>query len=145
MSSVTVRRTTDLELIQSLEREVFEAYGDEPLAGKNLRDTAWWIAWVDGKPAGFGGVRILTNEKDTAFMVRVGVLPKYRRRGLHKRFNRVRKSYAKRAGCKYVVTYTLSHNITSSNNLIKAGFKLYRPASSWAGAGPETVYWILKL
>ena len=54
------------------------------------------------------------------------------------RLIRERECKAKRLGWSWLVTDT-SNNIASSNSLIKAGYKLYRPTFPWGFA--HRLYW----
>lgn len=143
--SVSIRRTEDFELVHSLERQVFGEYADQPIPNSKLITTAWWVAKVNGKAAGFAGARIIPDEPSLIYFIRVGVLDKFRGKGIHRRFNRARLAYARRNNCEQAITYTLSHNCTSSNNLMRAGFKMYHPEYEWVGDGPEILYWIKSL
>lgn len=140
--SVTIRRTEDFELVHELERKVFGAYADQPIPKDKIATTAWWVARVDGKEAGFAGARIIPEEPSLLYFIRVGVLPKYRGKGIHRKFNSIRLKYGRKNKCTHAITYTLSHNNASSNNLMRAGFKMYSPDYAWVGDGPEILYWI---
>ena len=108
-----------------------------------IQDSLWWIATVQGCVAGFGGLKILKLEPHACFLCRAGVLDTYRGRGLHCRLIRARVAEARRRGLTYVMTYTLSLNAASSNNLIHEGFKTYSPKDLWAGA--SVIYWLREL
>jgi RimJ/RimL family protein N-acetyltransferase len=111
----------------------------------NTDDSLWWIIWRDKKPVAYAGLRPCKNpqNKGIGFFCRAGVLPNHRGRGLQKRLIRVRERAARRLGLKEVVTYCALWNCASINSLIRCGYKLYWPASKWAGSG--SVYLCKKL
>jgi GNAT superfamily N-acetyltransferase len=82
-------------------------------------------------------LKICQSEQNAglAFLCRVGVDRAHRGHGLQKRLIRARELAARRAGIKQLVTYCVPWNEASANNLIACGYRLYRPASRWGGAG----------
>lgn len=128
-----LRATNDKALIVSLNDQIFPG---EPLSCAML-NSAWWI-WRDSEPAGFCGVRAVTLEPWTWFLVRAGLLPHARGRGRQRRMIRTRVAYARTCGAERVVTYTVHGNWRSANNLIRCGFSLYEPVTRWAG---KVLYW----
>lgn len=115
-------------LLDGLELRCFE---DKYILDKS--DYYWWLAYVNGKIAGFASMQ--ATEEGGLFAL-CGVLPKYRGKGLQKRLIRVRTIYAKRfLKLPRVFTYTASDNMPSANNLIKQGFKLYEPEYPWGLKG----------
>ena len=104
----------------------------------------WWVLWADGVEAGYGAMRFVeAYDGAAAYMTRVGILPRFRGRGLQKWLVRARVRYAKSVGVARVVTYTICENHPSSNNLIKCGFRVYQPKIQWAGR--NVIYWERKL
>lgn len=101
--------------------------------GGEHRDTSkdhWWLAYVDGEPAGFGCLRIYTD--GTAYHALAGVLERFRGQGLQKRLLRAREAFAKKEGCRIAFTYTAWRNWPSANSLIREGYTLYTPhAKPW--------------
>ena len=91
----------------------------------------WWIAWDDGRVAGFSGYEYF--RPGSVFFCRAGVYPAYRGRGLQRRFMYVKLRHCRKHGVKCAVTYTTSDNIHSANNMIEAGFRLYEPTNYWGG------------
>jgi GNAT superfamily N-acetyltransferase len=87
----------------------------------------WWIARVDGVPAGFACLVVFADKK--AYQALAGVLPAFRGNGLQRKLLRSREAYAKRSGCDCVFTYTAWRNWPSANSLIREGYTLYTPAS----------------
>lgn len=136
-----VRRPIPLatqELILALDRKCFPA--DEPVF---IAGHEWWLVRDESRAVvGFAG--LLPNfTAATAYMSRVGVLPEARGQGLHPRLLAVRERYARSIGATLVVTYTVSDNHRSSNNLIKRGYKLYTPSRPWSGLSErkDILYW----
>ncbi len=125
-----------LAIIGSLDKEIFPC--DRRVAMKSL-DVAYWLARVDNTPAGFSAAKFLP-ETNLVYLLRAGVLPTFRGRGIHDKLIDVRLRWARRLGATSVITYTLTDNVSSSNNLFDHGFRLYRPQTPWAGELAN--YWI---
>jgi GNAT superfamily N-acetyltransferase len=107
--------------------------GDAPY---NPVGSLWWVITSEGKDVAFAGIKPL--KEGYGFLCRAGVLKSHQGQGLHRRLLRVRLRAAKRLGMKGVITYTVSTNPKSMNNLIKAGLTLYNPAYRYAG---DVLYW----
>ena len=107
---------------------------DKPV---DLGGAIWWTAECDGKVVGYAGLRVCQAAENAglAFLCRVGVDRGHRGHGLQKRLIRARERAARRAGVRQVVTYVVPWNEASANSLIACGYRLYRPASRWGGAG----------
>ena len=102
----------------------------------------WWIAFdEDDIPAAYASVTYFHN--GTAFLSRAGVLPGSRGNGLQRRLVRARERQIKTVGYKRIVSYTSKDNIVSGNNLIRCGYKMYKPECEWGA--PGCVYWKKKL
>ena len=99
----------------------------------------WWICYDDDKrPIAFAGGYV--HEPDRCYyLVRAGVSDAARGGGLQRRLIRARVRRAAKLGCKGVYTYTTLDNRHSSNNLIRCGFRLFRPARKWGGR--HSLYW----
>lgn len=102
----------------------------------------WWIAYMDGTPIGFCGLKQLPQWPQTGYLCRAGVIPLFRGRGIQKRLIRVRMAYARRIGLENLVSDT-HQNPASANSLIACGFKTYEPMNPWAFE--DSIYWIHKL
>lgn len=116
-----------------------EAFGDsapqlDPSYGH------YWIAYDYDKPAGFAWLVQSTLAANIGYLKRSGVLPQYRGKGLQLRLLKAREQYAKRLGWAACISDTAFHNIHSSNNLIRAGYRLFEPPNRWAFA--SGLYWI---
>ena len=136
--SMRARVTNNIDLIISLHAIIFP----EDEFEINER-TISWVLWDSGKPAGFCMAYPLKYEPDSLFLLRAGLLPEYRGRGLHIRLILARVRWARRNGMKNVITYTLKNNPQSYYNLQKCGFKLYEPENYYAGE--LALYWSLSL
>lgn len=101
----------------------------------------YWVVYDDGKPVGFCGIHpcVLTGEPTVAFCSRSGILKKYRGKGLGGRMLDVRLRKARQMGMDSVITYTID-NISSANNLISRGFRIYDPESQYGGK--RGLHWI---
>ncbi len=98
----------------------------------------WWIVYHGKEPVGFAGLVPSQQRVDAGYMIRAGVVPKHRGRGLQKRLIRVREAKARRLGWTSLVSDTME-NIRSANNLIRHGFKLYNPI--FAYSFDTALYW----
>lgn len=95
-----------------------------------IEGSYWWIAYCDGLPIGFTGLKPFTAV-GRAFLYRSGVLTAFQGNGLQKRFIRIRERLAKKIGLMRMVTYTSEDNLPSANSLISCGYKLYKPKTPW--------------
>lgn len=140
MSAVTIRqaRADDTDDIRLMDRKLFP--GDEPVDFP--RRSIWFIALEGGEPVAFAGVQLLAQTK-SAFMLRAGVLPSHRGRGLQRALIAARERAARRAGMRRAVTYTVVANAASMTNLTKARYATYYPKTAYAGRA--VVYWQKKL
>jgi len=103
----------------------------------------WWLVKHREQPlgsAGFCGLRKL--DSNTGYLKRAGVLPVARGQGLQRRMITVREAQARRLELKEMLTDT-TDNPASANTLIRAGYRLFTPASPWGL--PGALYWRKKL
>jgi GNAT superfamily N-acetyltransferase len=98
----------------------------------------WWLAFHRAVPVGFAGAVPSTHTANAGYFCRVGVLRKHCGSGLQLRLMRAMESRARLNGWACIVSDT-TDNIASANNLIKAGYRLYRPQCPWAW--PNSLYW----
>jgi RimJ/RimL family protein N-acetyltransferase len=103
----------------------------------SLDGALWWLVWRGKDIVGYAGLRPCQDPKNKGlgFMNRVGVVPAHRGRGLQKRLIRVREAAARALGLKELVTYCVPWNCASINSLVACGYRFYRPAAKWGGAG----------
>lgn len=134
--SISIRRVVDgasLGIISDVDRVCFPV--DTPITPRAHAFEAWWLG-VDtetGDIACYAGARLWAAAGERAlYLHRAGVLPGYRKLGLHKRMISTRVRYAKTLSCAEVWTYTAHDNVASSNNLIANGFRLWIP-KRWGG------------
>lgn len=132
MSSITIHRTSNIDIVQKLHEEIFP--GDE---WYDSSGSVLWLALDRTRPIGFCcGVDCRINSGNWEFFLsRAGVLPAYRGQGLQKRMIRIRENCAKRLELPTCVTYCVHGNWASLTNLIVCGYRVYEPASNWAGTG----------
>ncbi len=106
----------------------------------------WWLLWTDSSPIGFCGIHPSRVYKRTGYLCRAGIDFEYRGRGLHKRLISVRERWAKKNGMDWMITDTHLHNCASSNALIRAGYRLWKPRKRqlWASYR-NALYWWKKL
>lgn len=98
----------------------------------------WWLAHCEGKPVAFAGVILSTRAVNAGYFTRVGVLQKHCGNGLQLRFMRAIERRSRDNGWQQVVSDT-TDNLSSANNFIKAGYRLYMPEFPWSF--PNALYW----
>lgn len=95
----------------------------------------------NGEIVGFAALKINRRKGE---LIRAGVHPKHRGRGLQSRLIQARLKRAAEVGLREVHTYTVTDNPASSNNLIEAGFRMTtRPRG--CPEYPRTCYWNINL
>jgi GNAT superfamily N-acetyltransferase len=96
-------------------------------------DEYWWLARVDGEPAGFACLKIMTdpNNKGAAYLALAGVLTKYRGYGIQKRLIRLREQFARSKGATVMISYVAWANWPSANSLIRNGYTIFTPNAPW--------------
>ena len=140
-------RDCDKDAIRELD---WEAFPDDPDADLEDPLAMWWVATYRGKVVAYAGMRAVSWSK-AWLMHRSGVSPRHRGKGLQRRLIGVRVRHARREGVREVWTHTTHRNVVSSNNLLRAGFRLWMPAH-WHGSvkpwKPEGdyafLYWKLR-
>ena len=138
--ALTLRRVNGAkhyETLYSLHELTFP--GDEHV---DYSQGLWWMVFDQGEPVAFAGLRLLDEEPHAAYMNRCGVLSTHHGHRLQVRLVSARLRFARRLGLKVVITTTYE-NPRSSNNLIRAGFRMYWPPTQWGAAG--TNYWQRQL
>lgn len=105
-------------------------------------DGHWWIAREDDVPVAYAGLQDLASWPGSAYVARVGVIPKYRGLGLQRLLIAALERKAKALGYARLVTTTYLNPI-SANNFIRRGFVTYEPALHWGAEG--TIYWLKEL
>lgn len=138
-SPVKIRRTYDFLEIKKLNDVLFPL---DPMT-YNLDHFYWIVKYQDHK-IGFCSMYFCkdTGEPNVVFLSRAGLLPEFRKMGIGKRLLVTRMKEAKRMGAKSVITYTID-NVSSANNLISKGFKLYDPSYRYGGKG--ALHWYKRL
>jgi len=113
------------EVLDNLDKELF--YGS-PLFQKS--GSWWWIVYDGIKPVAFAGLTPYPANK-TMFLSRCGVLKSHRGMGLQRKLIKKREELSIKEGYKRIITYTSYDNISSANNLISCGYRLYTPKWVW--------------
>jgi GNAT superfamily N-acetyltransferase len=111
-----------LKRLDYLDRLILPTDDPYPKQGRH-----WWLVHEDGEgPIGFAGLEVKTPA--TVFLCRVGVFQRFGGQGIHRKLIRVREAWARKRSYSTVVTYTAPDNLRSANNLIRCGYRLYKPA-----------------
>lgn len=139
---VKVDGITEAETIAHLHEACFPTCD---VYGGDTPDTMWWLVYFGDEDcvAAFAGLRTCAVEK-RGYLCRAGVLPAHRGAGLQLKLIKTRITAARAAGMRSVVTDTVPGNYHSANNLIRAGFTLFNPATPWAGL-EHSLFWRLEL
>lgn len=98
----------------------------------------WWVAYDGDQPVAFAGLAPSKSTPGAGYLCRAGVLPSHRGQGLQRRLLEARERKARALSMPALVTDTFD-NPHSSNNLIKAGFRMYEPQAPYGRLG--TCYW----
>jgi hypothetical protein len=98
----------------------------------------WWLAYHQVMPVAFAGVVPSTHVRNAGYFCRVGVLQRHWGNRLQLRLMRAMETRARCNGWSWVVSDTTG-NVSSANNFIRAGYRIYRPQCPWAF--PDTLYW----
>jgi GNAT superfamily N-acetyltransferase len=98
----------------------------------------WWIAYCDGRLAGFAAMMQSSKTPEAVYLARAGTLEAFRGRGLQKKLIRERLKFAKDLGMTQAITDT-TDNVASANALIATGFRMFEPDDPWGL--PNTLYW----
>jgi hypothetical protein len=106
----------------------------------------WWLAYAADESrdiAGFCHLSPTEAQPETvAYLKRAGVLMPHRGQGLQRRFVHVRELLARKHSFRTIVSDT-TDNPSSANNLIKCGYRIYRPQEPWGFS--HTIYWYKDL
>lgn len=98
----------------------------------------WWLAHLGKEAVAFIGILPSILGFNTGYFTRVGVLPSHRGHSLQAKLMRAMEAKAKRQGWQRIVTDT-TDNIPSANNIIAAGYRLFRPKYPWSFE--NSLYW----
>ena len=129
---VEMSQTTE-QAIRFLQKECLPL--DTVLSPKN---GWWWMAYCDGRLAGFAAMLQSSKTTQAAYLARAGTLEAFRGRGLQKKLIRERLKFAKDLGLTQAITDT-TDNVASANALIATGFRMFEPEDPWGS--PNTLYW----
>lgn len=114
-----------------------DTFGDEaPAVDTSHGD--WWMAYADRIPVAFAGLTPSLGEAGAGYLCRSGVLLGHRGHGLQRRLIRCRERLARSRGWLALRTDT-TNNPSSSNNLIRCGYRIFAPSFTWGFN--NTIYW----
>lgn len=126
-----------IEIVKSIDSKLID--GD----GLHWHKHRWWFAYSGAEVVAYAGMRPLVTWPSCVFLSRCGVVSGHQGHGLQRRFVRCRLAAARHDGFRTAITYTDPSNVTSANNLVGCGFKLYRPESKWGV--PNALYFRKEL
>jgi hypothetical protein len=98
----------------------------------------WWLAFRETQSVAFAGIIPSTHVCNAGYFCRVGVLRKHSGNKLQLRLMRTLEARARLNGWSSIVSDT-TENLSSANNFIRAGYRLFEPKHPWAW--PATLYW----
>jgi len=113
------------------------------LKPRHLKEGFWWLAHDGLQLVGFAGMVPFHPFPRVGYLKRAAVIPAYRGRGLQQQMMNERVSRAKSStDWTHFVTETHMENVASSNNMIRAGFRMVTPERPWA---EETLFWVKEI
>ncbi len=98
----------------------------------------WWLAYHEMEAVAFAGLIPSTHVSHAGYFCRVGVVSGHWGNRLQLRLMRALEAQARLNGWCSVVSDT-TDNLSSANNFIRAGYRLFEPRHPWAW--PRTLYW----
>lgn len=132
--TVRLQRTDDIAHCRRLVAREFPGYRRE------WELHTWWLAVDDEKIVGFCSA---VREKNFVFLSTAAVFPQARGAGLQRRMIAARVRWAQRQpGVDRAITYTVLHNYESMVNLLKCGFRFYRPPKALRYKGDQAHYFV---
>jgi GNAT superfamily N-acetyltransferase len=96
-------------------------------------DHTFWVAHRDGELVGFASA-ILWQHLNVVFLSRCAVVKSAKGAGVQRHLVRARVRWAKRLQVDAVETYVLLKNYGSMVNLLRCGFRFYRPKKMYVGS-----------
>jgi GNAT superfamily N-acetyltransferase len=100
----------------------------------NVSKHTWWVAYDQGQPVAYCGaytIRLRTGNR--VVMSRAGVLPAYRRNGLHAKMIQLRESWAASRGCDTAsARVNAVYNVRAMESMIRNGYRIGRRRGVWA-------------
>jgi len=109
-----------------------------------VRIDCLYLAYINDLAVGWGSYSITADGRGVV-MNGCGVLPSHRGQGVQYALLKKRLAHAFHAGRDCAYTYSHVGNIPSNNNLIRAGFRLWRPGQWGEISNPEVgnpwLYW----
>lgn len=138
IKEVDARSPPFTDILRSMHKVVMPA---DTFEHSLLTTARWWVAFLDGTPAGFAGLSPSRQFLDAGYLCRAGVLPFAQGRGIQRKLIRIREKAARKAGLGWIISDTYRNPI-SANNLISCGFRMYEPSNPWGAR--DTLYWLKK-
>lgn len=126
----------DVEHLKELHQHTFAHEAPVP----DLTYGAWWLVFPhrESDPVAFCGVVHSNIGPGYGYLKRAGVLCGHWGNGLQRRMIALREAWARREGLCTMLTET-TDNPPSANNLIRAGYRMFKPDVPWGLKG--ALYW----
>jgi GNAT superfamily N-acetyltransferase len=99
----------------------------------------WWLIEEGDVLKAYCALWPSVRQDGAGYLARAGVLPEARGLGLQRRMIRLRERAAKAKGWNLLFSDTSKENVASSNNMIRCGYKLWRPSDPWSF--DDALYW----
>ena len=142
LRSVDHTETEIAEDIAELDRVIFFD-GSPNLTPDNVSAGGhWWVAYKGDDAVGYCALTAGLTP-GYGYLRRAGVLQDHRGNGLQTRMIDVRERKARALGLSRMVTDTAYFNTRSANNLIRRGYRLYKPEKPWSFE--TSLYWMKHL
>lgn len=122
------------DTLRDLHEQTFLEYAPIPA----FETGHWWLAHLDDEAVGFAGVIQSTVLPSAGYFIRVGVVQKHLGNRLQLRFMRAIERKSRYNGWRQIISDT-TDNLSSANNFIRAGYRLFQPEVMWAF--PHSLYW----
>lgn len=145
-SKYTIREidaTEHVDVLRMLHKKTFAGTAPFPKLNDYAKGGWWLVFFEEDVPAGFAAIHPSLRLTNAAYLYRCGVLDTHRGNHLQRRLLEVRERWARTNGYEYIRTDCTADNVSSANNLIRAGYRLFQPKSPWAFG--HSLYWVKKL
>lgn len=98
------------------------------------RDIVWLVSDGDQRAVAYAVLSQFHDLSGVGYLSRAAVMPKHRGNGLQAWLIDARERKARERGYNVLLSNCNVENASSANNLIEAGFEMFRPVELWDGA-----------